>query len=259
MDKKRLHLIDTLRGVTMVSMILYHFCWDLKYINGFAMDWYESFGGFLWQQSICWSFILIAGFCFHLTKKPLKNGLVVFACGVVVTCVTLVAMPDDAVHFGVLTMIGSSILLAVPLRRVLGDSPGHPCASLVVCALLFAMTRGINDRSLNLFFTTIDLPEALYNGGGSDGMGRPFLTYLGFTQNGFASSDYFSLLPWFFLFLTGYFLYHVLKGRLNAPCFGLRLPFFTWFGRHSLVVYMGHQVVLYAISMFLMARLSGGS
>ena len=57
------------------------------------------------------------------------------------------------------------------------------------------------------------------------------------------SSDYFPLLPWFFLFLTGYFLYNL---RRREPL-DWRLPVVTNMGRHSLLVYLAHQPVVYGV------------
>ena len=44
---------DTLRGLTLVSMIVYHACWDLVYLYRLDWDWYRSFWAYAWQQSIC--------------------------------------------------------------------------------------------------------------------------------------------------------------------------------------------------------------
>ncbi len=247
---KRLHTIDTLRGITMTSMILYHFCWDLKYINGFQMDWYDSPAGYVWQQSICWCFILIAGFCFHLSKNPLKNGLLVFFCGIVVTCATLVVMPQSPVYFGILTMTGSSILILFAAEKVCAKKTGHPFILLFLSVLLFAVTKQINTGTLNLFITKLSLPEGWYTGASATSACRILCNYLGITQKGFFSSDYFSLIPWFFLFLAGYFLYDLLKPYLTHRYFDISVPFFSAFGKHSLIVYMLHQVVLYGLSEF---------
>ena len=46
--------LDTLRGMTLVSMMVYHACWDLVYLFRQDWAWYRSFGAHLWQQSICW-------------------------------------------------------------------------------------------------------------------------------------------------------------------------------------------------------------
>ena len=49
--------LDTLRGMTLLSMIAYHASWDLVYMFGVHWPWYRSFAAYVWQQSICWSFI----------------------------------------------------------------------------------------------------------------------------------------------------------------------------------------------------------
>ena len=74
MAKVRYAGLDTLRGVTLVSMMAYHACWDLVYIFGMDWDWYGSFGAYLWQQSICWTFILLSGYCVQLGRHRLRRG-----------------------------------------------------------------------------------------------------------------------------------------------------------------------------------------
>ena len=53
-------------------MISYHFLWDLVYLYNADIPWYKSHGAHIWQQSICWTFILLAGFSWHLGKKHMK-------------------------------------------------------------------------------------------------------------------------------------------------------------------------------------------
>lgn len=50
----RYALLDELRGLDLVSMMLYHACWDLVFLFGVQMNWYAATPGHLWQQSICW-------------------------------------------------------------------------------------------------------------------------------------------------------------------------------------------------------------
>ena len=69
MEKKksgseRLALLDSLRGLTLISMILYHACWDAVYLLGANWPWYGSRAAYIWQQSICWTFIMLSGFRF---------------------------------------------------------------------------------------------------------------------------------------------------------------------------------------------------
>ena len=51
--RRRSGTLDSLRGLTLVSMMAYHACWDLVYLYGFGWDWYHSFWAYVWQQSIC--------------------------------------------------------------------------------------------------------------------------------------------------------------------------------------------------------------
>ena len=66
----RCALLDELRGLDLISMMLYHGMWDLVYLFGVRAPWYGSWQGELWQQSICWVFILLSGFCLPLGSPP---------------------------------------------------------------------------------------------------------------------------------------------------------------------------------------------
>lgn len=64
------------------------------------------------------------------------------------------------------------------------------------------------------------------------------------------SSDYFSLFPWFFLFLSGYFLYRIVFEKGVASPLKDRKTgnaFFDFLGCHSLIFYLLHQPLLYLI------------
>lgn len=238
----RYPFLDTIRGITLVSMILYHSCWDAVYLLRAPWKWYEGYGAFLWQQSICWTFILLSGFCIPFSKRLFRRGLQVFGAGLLVTAVTLLALPEDRVVFGVLTLLGSCMLLIAGWRKFrdqrAAGRPGHPGIGLVVCALLFALTRPINSGYLWLG-TQIRLPGAWYS--------NLFTTYLGFPMPGFFSTDYFSLLPWLFLYLCGAFFCKLCRERgwLRHPVLLWNCPPFSFLGRHSLLVYLLHQPVLY--------------
>ena len=226
--------LDTLRGVTLLSMIAYHASWDLVYLYDVNWPWYRSFGAYLWQQSICWTFILLSGFCFHLGCHRLKRGLMSLGGGALVSAVTLVMMPESAIRFGVLTFLGAATLLTVPLDALGKRIPAR--AGLAGSFTLFLLTRGVNRGYLGFEGARIAaLPRTLYC--------NSFSAFLGFPAADFASSDYFSLFPWVFLFWTGYFLYRLRRDESS----GLRLPVVTAMGQHSLLVYLLHQAVIYGV------------
>ena len=59
---------------------------------------------YIWQQSICWTFILLSGFCIPFSRRLLRRGLEVFGAGALVMLVTNLVLPEDRVIFGVLTL-----------------------------------------------------------------------------------------------------------------------------------------------------------
>ena len=232
--KRRHHDIDTLRGTALISMIAYHSCWDMVYLLGADWPWYSSFGAYLWQQSICWTFILLSGYCFFLGRDPARRGLVTFTAGAIVSSVTYLVLPEDPVFCGVLTFLGLAALLTVPLRGLLRRVP--PQLGLGVCFTAFMLFRDVNNGFLGF--------EGMRVAAVPQGTGL-FTAVLGFPPAAFHSSDYFSLLPWIFLFWSGLFLSRLRPERedlLVRP-----VPVVTAMGRRSLLIYMAHQPVLYAL------------
>ena len=238
--KKRLHFLDALRGFTLIHMIAFHGIWNLVYLFGLKADWYVGTPGYLWQQWICWTFITLSGFCWSFSRNHGKRGALVFGGGLIVTAVTCIAMPESRIVFGVLTCIGSCMLLMIPLEKALRKIPAGP--GLIFSFGLFLLLRNVSAGSLGFeTFVICPLPGALY---------RNLLTaYLGFPAPGFFSTDYFPLIPWLFLFITGYFLFRYLDGKgLNEKLFARgRFPVLNWLGRHSLLVYLLHQPILYGL------------
>lgn len=239
----RLAGLDTIRGITLLSMMLYHTCWDLVFLFGKKIPGYSGLGGYVWQQSICWTFILLAGFCWSLGHHHLKRGLIVFGSGILITFVTLLAMPESRVIFGVLTLIGSCMLLLIPMEKLLLKLRTE--IGLAGSFLLFLLFRNVNTGYLGFEnWNILKLPDGFYE--------NLFTTYLGFPQKGFFSADYFSLLPWFFLFLTGFYLYQLVqKNHMMEKLFSWRVPGFDVIGRHSLLIYLLHQPAVFGISWML--------
>lgn len=222
----------------MISMIIYHGVWDLVYLYGMDWGWYRSDLAFVWQQSICWTFILLSGFCWSFSKNPLKQGLLVSGGGIVVTIVTLMFSYESRIVFGVLSLIGAAALLMIPLKKYFEKLPA--ACGFALMFFMFAVTYGINDGYLGIFgIEILKLPETLY--------ANLFTTFLGFTERYFFSADYFSLFPWVFLYFAGYFLYRLWKMEKipGAICLNQKIPFLTRLGKKSLIVYMLHQPILY--------------
>ena len=238
--------LDTLRGICLLSMIAFHGMYDLVDILGFPVPWLHDMPGYLWQQSICWTFILLSGFCLSLSRRPVRHGLILVGCGGMITLVTYFLMPSELIQYGVLTLLGLSALLLTLLRYLSRRfSLRIPApVGLAISLILLFLTRNLSRGSL-FFDRPILMPEFLYQ--------TDLLAVLGFYSPTFYSADYFPMLPWFFLYCTGYFLWKLLSpkekitDRLRPGIHPL-----SFLGRHSLLIYLLHQPILLGIFMLFM-------
>lgn len=234
----RYHILDNIRGINLISMIIYHLIWDIVYILGCDLEWYKSIWGYIWQQSICWTFILLSGFCWSIGKNKLKRGFQVLAAGAAISLITTIFMPQQKIIFGVLTMIGSCMLITILLDKILKNV--SPNIGIFCSALLFVIFRNINDGYLGFeSWNIMKIPRSFYS--------NRFMTYLGFREPNFYSTDYFSLFPWIFLFILGYYLYKSInssdyKDKILSK---KGIMWIEFIGKNSLVIYLLHQPVIY--------------
>lgn len=240
-------LLDVIRGVVLLSMIVYHAMWDIVNILHYPLVWYSGMGAFVWQQSICWTFILLSGFCWTLGRRPLRRGLTVLGASVLISVVTRIVMPSSRILFGVLNLIGVGMLLLIPADKLLRRLP--PALGVAGSVFLFALTRNVQYGHLGFgTWKLVDMPPALYQ--------NLFFAFWGFPPEGFYSSDYFPIFPWIFLFLAGYFLARLLNIHTkNWRLLSFDCPPLRFLGRHSLVIYLLHQPLLYGI--FMVLQMSG--
>ncbi|MBQ6928560.1 MAG: DUF1624 domain-containing protein [Oscillospiraceae bacterium] len=245
-EKKRYHLIDALRGLALANMVAMHFLYDVNVVYGREPDWYLRPGVRLWQQCICWSFILIAGFSFHFGRRNnLRRGLLLNVCGLVITAVTLLVLPSEAIWFGILNFMGCAILLTMALEK--GLKKCRPGIGLAVCFLLFLILRRVDSGVIGLGPWQWRLPAGLYR--------FRILAPLGFPDPGFRSSDYFPMLPWYLLFLCGWFLFRLFERAPRIKRLAeTKIPVLSALGRRTVWVYMLHQPVLMGICMLLFGR-----
>ena len=206
----RMWLPDALRGLALLNMLAYHAMYDWVYVFGHESSWYNIWapGCHVWQQYICWSFILLSGFSFPLAKRPAKNGLIVAGCAAVLTFVTAVFMPSEAIWFGVLHLNAAAVLLTCLVYPLLQRLPAG--AGLAASAALFALTNQLPEGYLGFEnWRLCAVPAGLY---------RANLFWLGLPD-----------LLW-------------RPGRGEPPA---ALRPLCAIGRNTLLVYMLHQPVIY--------------
>ena len=215
--EKRFWEIDTLRGIAIVLMIIFHIAFDLSYFGNYGLDIHSG----LWRllgRTTASIFILLAGISLSLShsrsaagmEKYLTRGLKIFSWGLLITLLTYILFPEEFIIFGILHFIGLSIILAYPFLR-------QKRWNLIIGLAIIIV--GLSLKGPLLLFPT------------------PFRTF-----------DYFPLFPWFGLVLIGIFLGNSLYPN-HTRSFSLpevSTPLST-IGRHSLFIYLLHQPILIAL------------
>ena len=237
-SSRRAVLLDEMRGFMLLNMLLYHLLYDLVFLFGVPLAWYLSPGAFFWQELICGTFIGVAGACTPFSRNNLRRGLQLVGWGMVITLVTLLAMPGQVVWFGVLHLIGLSTLLFCPVDRLTRSLP--PWVGVVGGVALYLLTYGVSMGYWGIGpLWRHPLPAALYQ--------TSLLAPLGFPGPDFYSSDYFPLLPYFFLYAAGAFAGRILCRDRPALFYRSHSRPLAFLGRHSLGIYLVHQPVLYGL------------
>ena len=235
--KQRYGFLDSFRGLLVVGMIAYHTLFDIALVSGWEMDSPLMRGANVVRDLGAACFILLSGWCFHLGRHNVRKGLLLSGAGLAVTGATYLFDRDSFVIFGILTLLGAAKLLLCALDRPLRHVPaaGGCAVSLALFLLFFRCNYGYAGYN---GFVLFRWPTFLY---------RNYITaFFGFPFGGFASADYFSLLPWFFICLCGYFAYRAAQGkRAVSRLLAFRVPGLAWLGRYSLPVYLLHQPVIY--------------
>lgn len=231
----RLWEVDTLRGVAVVLMIIYHFTWDLVYFGLYQAN--LLVGPWQWfARGIATIFIFVMGVSLTLSDtrerqrrgqspsfmKYLLRGGKVFGLGLLVTMATYYFIGRGFVIFGILHLLGLSIILDYPFLR------SSRWVSLL--AGLVVIAAGVYVDTLVVSY--------------------PWLIWLGVKQAGIYMVDYYPVLPWFGLSLlgifTGYSLYPQGVRRFSLPNLAALSPMrgLRFLGRHSLLIYVVHQPIL---------------
>lgn len=230
----RVYALDWLRGIAVLGMVFHHALVSVQmagwmFGKNVPIEFLETDWFYVLQQIFVAAFLLISGICTVYSRSVLRRGLIVSGAAVAVTLVTAHLMPALGVdgmqiYFGILHMFGASMLLyglfTHPKRWV----------GAVTGLVLFGLW---------LYYT--NEPQSM--------LSEQIRLLIGFPYDGFYSADYYPLLPYFFAYLAGTFLGPLVRDRrFPAWFYQLRIRPLEWVGRHSLIIYLLHQVVLFGIS-----------
>ncbi|MGE4588588.1 MAG: heparan-alpha-glucosaminide N-acetyltransferase [Acidaminococcaceae bacterium] len=238
MERLRYGLIDTLRGAAIFGVIVYHFIYDLIHFYSMEIPWFYSTPVYLVQQAGVWLFVFISGAMSLCAKNPLRNGLLLVGCGLMITLATYFYSPANIIVFGILSLLGWAAIITVLARPILEKIPIK--LGLALSLFLFFLTHEMAEGRLSLLQVHVyDLPLSWYD--------SRFLFPLGLPHASFTSADYFPLLPWIFAYWLGYFCWQMTDEELREKYFFRQLSGFAFMGRHSLFLYLIHQPIILAV------------
>lgn len=240
---ERVWLIDELRGLSILLMVVYHFFYDIVVLYGVNIPAFYSPAMDGIRDLFAALFIFISGAACRFSRNNVKRGVQCFGFGMIMTWVTAVALPNDPILFGVLHLLGVCMILFGLFGRFLDKIPLW--AGLAGCAVLCFLTWTMKDGHFGIpGLFSAPYPEALT----ASGLFFPF----GIPGEGFASADYFPLLPWMFVFFVGAFFGIPVKARRMPAFFYKRhVPPLAVVGRYTLWIYLLHQPVLMGICMLI--------
>jgi uncharacterized membrane protein len=229
--------VDLLRGIAILLMVFYHFAFDLDYFGLVKID--VNSGIFLSLARLTVTlFLLLVGLSLYLSlsqaerlgqrdrfkRRLFRRSAQILALALCITAVTYLPLGHSYIVFGVLHLIGLSLLLAYPVL-------GMGWKNFIFGSVLIILGLYVPEISVDHYW----------------------LLWLGLAPPGFYSLDYVPLLPWF-----GVVLYGVGLGGLLYPGYRRRLSLIdqltiserTWIrllcylGRNSLVIYLVHQPLI---------------
>lgn len=219
-------------------MILFNWSYALDFLNIYTLI--ETGNSFYWNifpLTIASTFLFVAGVSLSLSwnrfqktgkpkwKKYGRRGLKILGYGILITATTQIFYPENLIFYGILHLIGTTILL----------SP------LVISNWKKSLTAAITILTL---YTHIDPNSTQSLIQAAIGIGKP----------GFTTFDYFPIIPFSSIIFLGLTLGHLTypegkrKIQLEKPeKLQKTIKTIELLGRNSLLIYLTHQPILIII------------
>ena len=229
--RKRIEIIDGLRGLSVVLMVAHHLLYNIWAFLG-APSWVFSNPAFdVLQPFFAGVFIFLSGVSSRLSRSNIKRGLLAFAVAAAITFVTtLMGMP---IIWGVLHLLAFCMVF-FGITKILWDKIPVKLQPCIFIPLIIAGAIAVSQ-------ITIVCPHPSL---------RYIVSALGWRQTGFVSFDFFGVVPWLFVFLLGTWGgIYVKDKKLPDWFYEYKIPFFPPIGRKALIIYIFHQPILFAVVM----------
>ena len=238
----RLPGVDILRGVAMLWMTGFHFCFDLQYFGYLHTNFYDNPVWTLQRMAIVSLFLFSAGLGQAIAVQQQlpwarfwRRWRWVFAASLLVSAGSYALFPDSFIYFGILH--GMALMLIVVRATARWDNWLWPLGALA------------------LLLPQLALPLHAH-WAGADVLNGRGLNWLGLISHKPVTEDYAPLFPWLGVMWWGmatgrWWLRHVPVVLRSGQRRGVRHPrlrpalrALALLGRHSLPYYLVHQPLL---------------
>ena len=229
MKTERIDGLDIFRGLAILCMILYHFTYDLNYFRIISIDMNHTSSILTLRYTIMSMFLLSVGMSlalahkntikwFNIRKRVLQLGV----ASLLVSISTYIVFPNSWVYFGILHFILLASLITIPLLK-------FPKITLVL-ALLILLGSATKLLHLHDLYAVLQTPLAL----------PPY------------AEDLVPLFPWLAVVLLGTIMIHYNYHQkiFNHKIFNIKFfsnKILKKMGQNSLLIYLIHQPILFAI------------
>ncbi|ONI39010.1 hypothetical protein AN640_02065 [Candidatus Epulonipiscium fishelsonii] len=235
--KKRLCIIDEIRGLAIIYVVLYHFLYDLHVLFRVVnVPWLFSYT--MQFVRVCTVVILmvISGISCHLSQGNLKRAVKILMIGACISLLTFILYKDSFILFGIFHYFGCAILIYELSKNIILKLPQK--TFIIIFMLCFYITYNVYNDYIYLIFTKLEFSSP----------NNIFFVPLGFSLDSFSSLDYYPMLPWIFPFLIGTLLGKSVKNSNLPKClYKEHVPALSKIGRKTLLIYILHQPLLFAI------------
>ena len=234
----RVYLLDEIRGFAILCMVVYHAMYQLKFGFGvnvpiFFEAWFDIIRDFFAGM-----FIFISGIMCRYSHDNTKRGAKCFLLGMIITFV-MPFFSDYGITFGILHLLGISMMVYGVLQGALERIPA--ALGLILFAAIAAFTW-------NAQYGFLGFGGALKWEFPADVMSISELAPLGIIDGTYQASDYFPIMPWFFIFLSGSYMGYWFKNGSMPKCF--YKPHCNWLaavGRVTVWIYILHAPLILGI------------
>ena len=238
MPKARMSFFDVVRGFSVISMVLFHLCYDLRFIYDASLDFFTPPFIDIWRASISWTFLFVAGCMCVFSRNNLRRSLRYLAVAAAIYAMTSIVAVDAPINFGIIFCMGGSTLVYHVLDR-LGVAPrGRAAAIILFAAFLLLLNVPMGHIGFGPF--ALPLPRQLY--------AHDILAFAGFHGPRFVSGDYYPLIPFTLMYLSGAAMGNAWK-RDGFPAWmaSVQAPALETAGRLALPIYLLHQPIILGV------------